>query len=149
MGPLIIDEIRPLTNSEYVRLKDRISIIDEEWWLIPDDPECQETSMVDCNGDVSEENPYCEDIGYRPALFIRGPVHPIGARLTVFGYEWVMISLNIAICSKIIKKIAYYREKDALGYEESSIYAWTIGYFKTLEKYDRIKRRKQQQNSEQ
>lgn len=126
---LDVQGITLLSIEEYKKHKRHITPIDCVWWLRS--PGCRSwlaayvgsSGIVNSNGDDVDR----DLIAVRPALQVANPKSAslkIGDKFCLFGYEWTVISKELALCDEVVGKHAFredWQAEDANDYEQSDV----------------------------
>lgn len=126
---LDITGITLLSIEECEKHKQHITPIDCVWWLRSPGYSSECAACVHRDGNVLRHRGYVHHIGIavRPALQIKNPNYAklnAGDRFGLFGYDWTVISRELALCDEAIEKHAFredWRAKDANDYEKSDV----------------------------
>ena len=124
---LNIEEVRLLSEEEYIKYKDDIPLLNEWWWLQPSGRNHYLATIVSYDGLLFGR---CVDVAcavVRPVLIISNLKScnlSVGNKFKAANHTWTVISDTIALCDDSIGKQCFNsnrKEENSNNYETSDI----------------------------
>lgn len=123
---IVLTGITLLSGKEYLEHKDKITAVNEHWWLrSPGYDDHGAAFVYGADGFVNDFGYVEGAFGVRPALCI-GDLTPlqVGDKFELAKHSWTIISDKYALCDNIIGRSAFQKDdnkKDPNDYETSDV----------------------------